>query len=488
MKYMNKVLRFLPVALCVVLTLCILAPSPVFAADNDAISDLALAQGDEGAKALEDNGYTVMGRPLTGDFWLGYKKGGAAVTGLVVSSSDAGTVTKDGIVYSRAGSLGEAGALYLTRDAAAGDAVLSLTLQSDEGLVDQPLYALKNDGTTPLRRDDGSPCDLGEGRCAYLFILRDNVFRPYISEVTAVCGSDLRAAVTAAAKAGCGYYYDPDLKTQDGQVVVLGYSRSANEADAITCLAAGAEAPALEGVRFDPAGDILIAGDSAYRLFQTHDHSISNPIIGLTGSAVPVRSSDVMNKWAEKTFVKFNTSAASVNLVKNDELYRRFLADDGALTNVPVLIPSAAGNTVTPLAYVCKAEGQPDAVFPAPEAGTQQQTEPEPTPVTEPITEPVTEPAVETETVPDTDSETVTEQITEPAEGSDMDDYLDEEPEIIADPDAPEDTVASVFGNGSVLGVIAVIALSVLGAAFGFGLYAFKNRKNKKEEGSGDEN
>ena len=487
MKYMNTPIRLLTVALCFVMMIFILAPAFVFAADNDAISDLALAQGDEGAKTLEDNGYTVMGRPLTGDYRLGYKRGGSAVTGLLVSSAGGDTVTSDGIVYSRVGTLG-ADSLYLTRDHAAGDAVLSLTLQSDEGLLDQPLYALKNDGATPLRRDDGTPCDFGDGYAAYLFILRDKVFRPYISEVTAVCGGDLRAAVIAAAKAGCGYYYDPGLKTQDGQVVVLGYSRSANEADALTCLAAGAEAPVLEGVRFDAAGDILIAGDPAFRLFWTRDRSVGNPVIGLTGSAVPVRSSDVMNKWAEKTFVKFNTSAASVNLVKNDELYRRFLTDDGALTNVPVLIPSDGENIVTPLAYVCKAEGQPDAVFPVAEADTQQQTEPEPTPDTEPVTEPVTEPAVESDTVSDTDVETVTEQVTEPAEGSDTDDYLDEEPEIIADPDAPEDTVASVFGNGSILGVIAVIALAVIGAALGFGLYSFKNRKSKKEEGSGDEN
>ena len=92
---------------------------------------------------------------------------------------------------------------------------------------------------------------------------------------------------------------------------------------------------------------------------------MGNPIIGLTGSAVPVRSSDVMNKWAEKIFVRFNTSAASVNQVKSESLYQRFLKNSSALTNVPVLIPSAEESSVTPLAYVCAAEGQPEDLFPA---------------------------------------------------------------------------------------------------------------------------
>ena len=120
---MNTPLRLLSLLLCVMTLLCVFAPAAVFAADNAPISELALSQGDEGMMTLEKNGYTVMGRPLTGDYWLGYKRGGSAVTGLVVSSDNSNSVTVNGIAYQRVGSLGGAGSLYLTRDAGAGSAV-----------------------------------------------------------------------------------------------------------------------------------------------------------------------------------------------------------------------------------------------------------------------------------------------------------------------------------------------------------------------------
>ena len=533
MKHMKTVLWFLSIALCAFLVLSIFTPKTVFAAEGDTISDLALAYGTEGVQMLEESGYTVMGRPLTGDYWLGYKKGGSAVTGLVVSPGESGTVNVDGITYQRVGGLGTAGSLYITRDAAAGDAVLSLSLQSDEGFVDQPLYALKNDGTSPLRRNDGTPCNLSEGQTTYLYLLRENVFHPYISSVTVVSGTDLRAAVLAAAAAGCDYYYDPDLKTTDGRIVVIGYTRTAKETDAITCIAAGTEAPELEGVAFDAAGDVLVAGDPDYRLYETRDPSVGNPIVRLTGSAVPVRASDVMNKWAEKTFVKFNTSAASVNLVKNEALYQEYLKDSSQLTNVPVLIPSEGENIVTPLAYTCKAEGMPAEIFPETEeteesesesedesedesddesgseseeesdteadiesstaseaeSATETDTESSDTETeTETDTESSTETDIESTTESDTGSGTEididsdTERITESAEELDTLDYLEEKAEKIADDSAPDAITASVFGAGTLTGVICVLIFIALDIAGGFLVVAIRNRKQRGKE------
>ncbi len=441
---MNRILRLISVVLCAAIALCALAPAS-FADDGGAVSELALAYGDDGLKTLEENGYTVMGRPLTEEIWLGYKRGGAAVTGLVVSDDNGDAVTVNGISYQRAGSLGVAGSLYFTRDENAGTAVLSLSLQSKTEYVDQPFLALKNDGTVPMLYADGGPCDLGTGQTAYLFLLRENVFRPYIKSVTVVSGDDLRSAVNAAAAAGCDRYYDPGLKSDDGKTVVIGYVRTANESEAITCLAAGAESPDLRGITFDPAGDTIIAGDVPYRLFQTHDPLAGNPIIDLTGSAVPVRSSDVMNKWAEKVFVRFNTSASSVEQVKSEELYRRFLSDGGALTNIPVLIPSLNENNVTPLAYVCRAEGQPETAFPGIVIDTQP---PEQTQTKEP----------------------------------DEENYLEQTADVIADDDATENTAASVFGDGTAAGVIIALAIVALGIAGGCVAAAIKKRKSGAEE------
>ena len=500
MRYKKKAVRLLSLALIAAIAASIFASTGAFAAQQDeAISDLALAYGAEGVQTLEESGYAVMGRPVSDDVWLGYKKSGDAVTGLIVSSAQSDSVTADGIDYLRVGSLGDAGSLYLTRDSAAGDAVISLSLKSDEGLVDQPLYALKNDGTSPLRRDDGTPCDLGVDNTAYLFILRENVFRPYISGVTVVCGDDLRCAIAAAATAGCEYYYDPDMRTKDGQTVVLGYTRTANEADAITCLAAGTDAPEAGDVHFESAGDVLFAGDEAFRLFMAKDRAVGNPIVALTGSAVPVRASDVMNKWAEKTFVRFNTSAASVNQIKSETLYRQYLSDDGALTHVPVLDVSA-DCAETPLAYTCEADGLPKVVFtaggadeqsgPATEAASETEIATEAASATEIATEDatVTEAASATEAATAVESETKAIAATEAADSFDPEGYLEEEAEKIANDGEDDYVTASVFGDGTTSGVIIVIVLAVLGAGVGFALYAVSVRRKKKEEGSGDEN
>ncbi len=441
---MNRILRLISVVLCAAIALCALAPAS-FADDGGAVSELALAYGDDGLKTLEENGYTVMGRPLTADVWLGYKRGGEAVTGLVVSKDNGDAVTVNGISYQRTGSLGDAGSLYFTRDEGAGTAVLSLALQSKTEYVDQPFLALRNDGTVPMLYADGEPCDLGTDQTAYLFILKDNVFRPYIKSVTAVSGDDLRSAVNAAAAAGCERYYDPGLSSDDGKTVVIGYVRTADESEAITCIAAGTESPDVRGITFDPAGDTLIAGEVPYRLFQTRDRKAGNPIVDLTGSAVPVRSSDVMNKWAEKVFVRFNTSASSVGQVKSEELYRRFLSDGGALANIPVLIPSLNENNVTPLAYVCRAEGQPDTIFPGAVIDTR------------------------------TPSQTETKE-------TDEENYLEQTPEVIADDGAAENTAASVFSGGTAAGLVIALGLAALGAVGGCAAAAIKKRKSGAEE------
>ena len=478
---MKTTLRPLLLALLAVLTFSILVPPAAFAAEGDAISAVALAYGADGAQALEEAGYTVMGRPLTGDVWLGYQKGGEALTGLVVADGAWETITAKGAEYRRAGSLGDLGTLYLTRDPAAGTALLSLSLQSDEGLVDQPLCALRNDGTVPLRFFDGTPCDLGDGQTAYLFLQRENLFRPYIRSVTAAAGGDLRAAISAAAAAGCEYYYDPGLYTEDGQAVVLGFVRTDNALDAVTCLAAGTEPPFLEGAVFEPAGDVLIAGEPSYRLYQSRAPVLGNPILALTGSAVPVRASDVMNKWAEKVFVKFNSSAACVNAIKGEPMYQQFLADGSPLTHVPVLLPLPGELAVTPLAYTCRAEGQPEGIFPDPAAIADPEPEAE-TPLPE-------EPEIPPE-IDDTpeDFEPVEEiPAPEPEDDFDPETYLEDVAEVIADGDAPDNTAASVFGDGSNAAVIVALVLAALGAAGGAAVFAARNRKRGREEGSDDE-
>ena len=275
-----------------------------------------------------------------------------------------------------------------------------------------------------------------------MYIMRENVFRPYIASAAAVFGSDLSAAVRAAAAAGCEYYYDPGVKTNGGETVVIGYSRTANESEAVTRIIAAENAPDNAG--YESAGEIKTEKQS-FSLYVTRNGGAGNPVLGFTGPTVPVRASDVMNKWAEKTFVRFNSSAYSINLIKNDELYIKFQKDESPLTNVAVTFAAPDGATFSPFAYICKAAGLPGYS----PAQTDTQTK---------------------------DTE----------DGFDPEGYLTDTAEKIADDKAPDYITASVFGGGTVYGVI-IAAAAALGAACGVILFAVKNKKRKAEE-QNDEN
>lgn len=338
-------MRALVLGLSFVLATTQALPCAFAATSDECISELAVAVGQDGIAQLQEEGFTVMMRPLCegGEAYLAYKCGGAPITGIALGFG-AGGLSMDGVGYDLVANVdvcagvSDARYVYATHDKSVGTGVLCLKLESGGGHVDDVPFAIKNDGLSPVRDQDGRVAVLGAGVPTYLYMLHKQVCRPYISEARAVSGKDLQDAVLAAANLGYDYYYDTGLNTTTGDHVVLGYVRTKKAGDAITCVTARpAEQKTYKvgGVSFDLMGNVTLEGEEPYRLFCTTDPLAGNPIVDFTGSDVPVRSTDVMGKWVDRTFVKF-ASASAGSEAKGEKLYGELLASKEALTNVAV--------------------------------------------------------------------------------------------------------------------------------------------------------
>ncbi len=218
------------------------------------ISEVTLASGTNAREKLEKGGYTVLFQGMnlvTGEneeslVVLGYKKGSNAITDFLVSTQKESTVTYAGRTYQPVsgtslnnGTDGTALYLYYTRDAAAGDGIVSLDTVSGFTDKDQ-VVPLKNDGSSPVRTDGGKLANLDQGisgQALYLLMYRDGTVRPYISNACMVTAGSKAKAVQAVASKGCDYYLESDLSDSKNQVTYIGYQRTDDKAQAINRIA-----------------------------------------------------------------------------------------------------------------------------------------------------------------------------------------------------------------------------------------------------------
>ena len=442
------------------------------AAVAGAITDIALSYGSDAPAALEKQGMSPLLRPLCGSgesaVCLGCERGGSApVTGLVLSRKKADSLTVGGITYSLVSQTSvtqdEQTYLYLTRDASAGAPLTAITLTGGSGYEDKPLYALSNDGTVPLRFDDGAVADFGDSNSIYLNMLYQNVCRPYIRSIFLTFGADKRAAVENAAAQGCEYYYDGGLTDAEGKISVVGFVRTADEAGALRSIVA---VPVSEGT---PDASLTISGadyhlvsetavgtENPCLLYASNDAAAGNPIVNLTSSAIPARSTDVLGKMCEKLFVKTASPLASYQ-AKSESLYRELVNSREPLANVPVVIKDGEDSIATPLAYTCLADGL-SADLPVPVSETQP---------------PEKEVLVLEGQAP---GETIVDDF-------DPDTYLEQKPEVIASAETPV-AVASIFGKGRITDLLIILALTIVGA--GAGAVMFRMRKRKERNGDAE--
>ena len=505
---------------CLIFSLLLL----LFMADNGCVFCAHAAQSAVTSVSLTEDaqsaaGETVLAAPLcrTGDrqLLLSYSTGsGVPVTGLVVGYQNEASVNVNGAVYVKASDAdlhcgsGKAAFLYYTTDKSAGDPILSFYLKRGSGMNDEPLFALQNDGSEPLRDVSGAVFSTDPSETTYLYILRSGICRPYISSILPVSGATTQAAVLAAANAGCNYYYENGLADAKGKPMVIGYTRTAQESAALRAITVqndGGETVTINGAVYQSVGGVRPGGETAGTVFVSRDAGAGNPILALTGSAVPVRSTDVLGKWTEKTFTKTGSPAAAA-IAQGETSYQELCRSNEGLTNVPVV---SANGAKTALAYKCVLVGLPAAApaatetEPVPEeteVASTDMSSVEPTDIEPNTTEPsgAEQSSFETNDIDPSNNEPsgAATEIIDPniVESSDAEPGVDGSAEAESsideannsepNTDAPED-VASIFGKGGKTGLV-VLILGVVSIAAVIVLLARKKKLTKKDRRHGE--
>ena len=214
------------------------------------------------------------------------------------------------------------------------------------------------------------------------------------------------------------------------------------------------ETMTASGVSYHLVSDTVIGADTPCRLYASKDAAAGNPILDLTSSAIPARSTDVLGKMCEKLFVKTASPLASYQ-AKSESLYRELVNSREPLANVPVVIKDGEDSIATPLAYTCLADGL-SADLPVPVSETQP---------------PEKEVLVLEGQAP---GETIVDDF-------DPDTYLEQKPEVIASAETPV-AVASIFGKGKVTDLLIILAMMILGIAAGAVMFRMKKRKEQKSD------
>ncbi len=220
------------------------------AAKKAYISEITIAAGEDALTTLESKGYSVLFQGMNlvtsngTTVYLGYKKGTTAITDLVVSTQQSSTITYGNISYKSVSSIslneGTDGTpiyLYYTNDSAAGGKITSLDTVS--GFTEQDeVVSLRNDGSSPVRMNDGTLANLDkgiDGNELYLLMYRSSEIKQYISDACVVTGSTKAEAINSAASKGCDYYLDKDMSSGN-TVTYIAFQRTSDKNNAITKL------------------------------------------------------------------------------------------------------------------------------------------------------------------------------------------------------------------------------------------------------------
>lgn len=212
------------------------------------ISELVVISGKEKVSEFEKKGYNILFQRMNlvtdedSVVYLAYKKGGTAITDMVVSESKAKTLTLESVTYNlvseislNEGTEGTPIYLYCTKDEKAGKGISLIDTVSGFSDRDE-IIPLLNDGSSPVRTSDGRLANLDQGinNCQlYLVKYSGEDVRPYISDLRIVSGKSKREAVVAAANSGCDFYLDNNLSESDSFSVVA-YQRTSDKNEAVT--------------------------------------------------------------------------------------------------------------------------------------------------------------------------------------------------------------------------------------------------------------
>ncbi len=399
--------------------------TPVLAANTQFITDIRLEAGADAVDKLEKDGYSVMltGLNMTYDpekqVYLGYKMNdGDPITNIIVAADD-GESLNDGndISYSRASEIdvdegigGGSGCLYFTHDEKAGSPLVGLdVLRSKE----EAIYPITNDGAEIVRTANGTPADLesaSENAIVYLAQIRDNIVRPYISEIGVVTDTDKWNAVYTACERGYNYYVEGDIDDSKETYTILVYKRTANVSDAVTNIAAvsaktveameqeqivdasanlvenltGA-AIGISGIEYVRVSSKPIEGEAPYYLYQTKNKAAGNPVSMLYAEKAEEEQNSLFGTWVNGYFsTESKTSAYTYSV--NEDAFAALREDLTVMTKLPVQLFETA------------LSAEPETITETTELTTQ----------------------LTTEMITQTSTEVTSEEETEPADGAEV--------------------------------------------------------------------
>lgn len=316
-----------------------------FAADTLCISQIKIEAGDNAAEKLEGGGFTVIYQnlnPSGGDrIYLGYKLGKTPITNLAVSSQAGGAVTVDSVSYTPASSVnlnrGTGGSpvyLYSTTDPKAGSGILSLSFVKDvkDGSVN--LLDCFGDGSVPVRTSDGSAADFDEGisaRNLYLFMIKENSCKPYVSDIKTVNVSSGENAFKKIAASGCDYFNREPVSKVNGVSTYLCFNRTADASQAVRFVSASDNLGA-DGIAYTSAGSYVL-NEKNVNLYYTRDKTVGNPVSEITDSSL-TKAEFTLSDWAKSYFSRAESSAMSQ--IYSEELYNSLIESQEEYTQLKI--------------------------------------------------------------------------------------------------------------------------------------------------------
>ena len=457
---MNKHLKFRrPVeallTLLLAVTLIVSSAVPVSAANKRFITELRVQAGENAVETLEKDGWSVMmvGLNVTPDpaaqVYLAFKQNtGDPITNVIVSPDVGDTCTDaKGIVYHcvshvdvDTGIKGSAGCLYATKDKRAGEPLVGLDIIRGDSSSGEVLYPITNDGAEIARTPKGAPADLESANNAgvvYLAQIRDNIVRPYISEIGVVTDKDKWNAVYTACERGFNYFVEGDIDDSKETYTIIAYERTADPKKAITGITAvsektvkslekaqvvdtpskgskpvTAESVNISGAQYIRVSSKPVAAKSPYYLYMTTDKKAGNPISMLYAEKAEQTENFFFGMWANSYFFSPGVTTAYTYSM-NEDIYSTLWNDQTVCTKVPVqLLNSFENEEAYEVAEEEPSEQEVVTTEPTTEEVTEETTVAEPTQQeqNEESAEPVSE--EQTTEVETTEEQTTIEQTT----------------------------------------------------------------------------
>lgn len=293
----------LKTVLCIVIVCTFAVGWCILTGASDAyISELTIATGKDAVASLEKSGNNVLFQGLNigaeedSIVALGYKTGSDAVTGIIVSSQLRDSLSVDGCRYTpvsktslNAGTSGAALYLYFTKDSKAGTGITSLDTVT--GYADsEDVIPLLNDGSSPVRTDEGKLANLDEGindNRLYLLVNRADDLKEYVSDAIFIKGTSKSQMVAEAVNNGCDYYLQAG-----GNSGLIAYQRSSKRSEAINALSFDGENLT---VTHDPASKAYLVGISNIKLGSSFEYGNWFKAYAATTNAIS-KSSPVYDK------------------------------------------------------------------------------------------------------------------------------------------------------------------------------------------------